>query len=251
VHDLAVTPPFAVVLVRPSRPANVGAAARALKNFGFSDLRLVGGEEALPGGEGYGEARALAWNASDLLESAGRFESLEAAVADHHLVAATTARTEAGGELVSPKAFAEEAGALPEGLRSGCVFGPEKHGLSNEELDLCRLRLRIPTRGAQPSMNLAQSVVVTCYEMSLRDTPPEAGEGDSPPASEGMMQRLADVSQDLGLRAGYFNPQGPAPVLGELRRLIARARPTEREVTLLLGLVAQLDWARRNEPSEP
>src|SRR5436190_20943656 len=85
---------LAVVLVRPERPANVGAAARALKNFGHDDLRLVGATTALPGGARHGEARALAWNAGDLLDSARSFASLEEAVADPRLVAATSPRAE-------------------------------------------------------------------------------------------------------------------------------------------------------------
>ena len=235
------------VLVRPDKPANVGAAARALKNFGWSDLRVVGTRSPLPGGEGFAEARALAWNSADVLEGARAFDTLEEAVADLHLVAASTARTDHGGQTLDPRAFGAEASALGEGARVGVVFGPETHGLSNEELDLCRVRLRIPTRGEQPSMNLAQSVVIVSYELGLAATgEPAADEPQA--ATEGEIQRAADAAQDLLLRAGYLNPQAPEHVLGELRRMLARARPTSREVTLLLGLIAQLDWANRERP---
>lgn len=238
---------FVAVLVRPAKPANVGAAARALKNFGWSQLRLVGTREALPGGEGFAEARALAWNSADVLETAEAFDTLEGAVADLHLVAAATARVEHGGETLEPREFGSEAKAAGDAARVGVVFGPESHGLSNEELDLCRLRLRIPSFGEQPSLNLSQAVVILSYEMAL------AGREASPAteveaATEGELQRAADQAQELLLRAGYLNPQAPEQVLGELRRLVARARPTSREVTLLLGLIAQLDWAHREKP---
>lgn len=251
------------VLVRPDKPANVGAAARALKNFGWSDLRVVGTTSPLPGGEGFAEARALAWNSADVLESARGFDTLEEAVADLHLVAASTARTDHGGQTLSPRAFGEEAAGLGEDARVGVVFGPETHGLSNEELDLCRVRLRIPTRGEQPSMNLAQSVVIVSYELGLAaavgaavgaageaagEAVGERGTAEPEAATEGELQRAADAAQDLLLRAGYLNPQAPEHVLGELRRMLARARPTSREVTLLLGLIAQLDWANREKP---
>lgn len=238
---------FVAVLVRPAKPANVGAAARALKNFGWSDLRLVGTRDALPGGEGHATARALAWNSFDVLENATAFDTLEEAVADLHLVAASTARTEHGGEIREPREFGSEATSLGGDARVGVVFGPEKHGLSNEELDLCRLRLRIPSFGEQPSLNLSQAVVIVAYEMALaeRSAPPAAAVES---ATEGELQRAADEAQRLLLRAGYLNPQAPEHVLGELRRLVARARPTSREITLLLGLISQLDWAHRERP---
>jgi tRNA/rRNA methyltransferase len=239
---------FATILVRPERPANVGAAARALKNFGLSDLRVVGQSEALPGGAGFPEARALAWNAGDVLEAARSVASLDDAVADLRLVAAASARPGPGIEIVTPREFAAEMARLPPGAAAGCVFGPEDHGLSNEELDSCRVRVRIPTASAQPSLNLAQSVMVVAYEVGLalaEVAPTCEPSGDELPAREGDVQRLADAFRVLALEAGYLNAQAPEHVLGELRRLLSRARPTQREVSLLLGLVAQLQWAQR------
>ena len=238
---------FCAVLVRPAKAANVGAAARALKNFGWSDLRLVGTRAALPGGEDFAEAAALAWNAVDVLEAARVFDTLAEAVADLHLSAAATARRAPRVESLEPRAFAAEALALGGGARVGVVFGPEAHGLANEELDLCRLRLRIPSFGEQPSLNLAQAVVILSHEMCLAVRDP-APTGEPEAATEGEVQRLVDVARDLLLRAGYLNPQQPEHVLGELRRLLGRCRPTSREVSLLLGLCAQLDWAGRQRP---
>lgn len=243
---------FSTILVRPERAANVGAAARALKNFGFSGLRVVGSRDALPGGAGFAEARALAWNAGDVLEAARSVSSLDDAVADLRLVAAASARRAPGVEIVTPREFAAEVARLPPGASAGCVFGPEDHGLSNEELDACRVRVRIPTASAQPSLNLAQSVMVVAYEVGLalaEAAPACEPSGDDLPAREGDVRRLADAFRVLALEAGYLNAQGSGHVLGELRRLLARARPTQREVTLLLGLVAQLQWAQRDDHS--
>jgi tRNA/rRNA methyltransferase len=236
---------FAIVLVDPLRPANVGAAARAMKNFGLADLRLVGGAEVLPGEEGHAEARALAWNAADVLSGARRFPSLAAAVEDLHLVAATSSRGRAGAAPAAPRARAPRAVALGPGLRAGCVFGPEDSGLTNEQLSACTLRVRIPSSGDQPSLNLAQAVVVIAYELAALAAGPPAG--PQPLATAGDLDRLCGSFRQLALSAGYLNPQAPEHVLGELRRWVARAHPTEREARLLLGLLAQLRWAVARE----
>lgn len=251
VHDRPVSADVAVILVRPARPANVGAAARAMKNFGLSDLRLVGSRSGLPGDEGHAAASALAWKATDVLEAARVFDDLDAAVADLAFVAAATARVLADRETMVPRTFAAEAASLPAGERAGCVFGPEVHGLSNVELDCCRALLRIPSSGEQPSLNLGQAVVIVAYEAGLASrSPGEEATGDGAPAREGDVARLAEAARELLLLAGYLNPQAPEHVLGELRRLVARARPTAREVVLLQGLVSQLEWAVRHLPDE-
>lgn len=240
---------FAVVLVRPGRPANVGAAARALKNFGLSDLRLVGARTGLPGDAGHAEARALAWNAADVLEGASVHERLGDAVADLGLVVGATARRQAGVPDCSPRALAAEVAVLPAGTRAGCVFGPEDHGLANEELDRLRGRLTIATAADQPSLNLAQAVVLVAYEVSAALALGRLASQVAPeqaPAREEEIERLDGRARTVLLRAGYLNPEAPQHVAGELRRLLARARPTSREVTLLLGLLAQLDWALRH-----
>jgi TrmH family RNA methyltransferase len=240
---------LSIVLVRPLRAANVGAAARAMKNFGHRDLRLVAPGDLLADEARRGEARALAWNAADVLDGAQTLATLPEALADLHLTAAATSRVEPGRDAATPREWAEEVARLPAGSRAGCVFGPEDSGLTNDELDRCRVRLRIPTRAEQPSLNLAQAVVVVAYETASASVAGHAPpRDDEPPAAEGDVERLCAAARDVLLRAGYLNPQAPEHVLGELRRLLARSRPSSREVTLLLGLVAQLDWALRQDP---
>lgn len=241
---------FVAILVDPARPANVGAAARALKNFG-GELRVVRGSHALPGGEGHAEASALAWNAQDLLDSAQSFDDLPAALADAALSAGSTSRAEPDRDTLTPRELACEAARLPADAVVACVFGCEESGLSNAELDACRTRLRIPTRAEQPSLNLAQAVVIVSYEMFAAGPLPRLALAVSPelePAREEELARLSAAFQELATRAGYLNPQSPGLVTGELRRLLARARPTRREAGLLQGLVAQLRWAQENLP---
>jgi TrmH family RNA methyltransferase len=125
------------------------------------------------------------------------------------------------------------------------VFGPESTGLRNDELDLCHLLVHIPTDPAQPSLNLAQAVLLLAYEIRL------AAGGEEPPAPEPLASQaeveaaLQELREGL-VGIGYLNPQNPDAILAELRRLLARARPSPREVDLLRGLGRQARWAARS-----
>jgi TrmH family RNA methyltransferase len=229
------------VLVRAARAANVAAACRAMKNMGARTLRLVDPPPDLHDRE----ARALAYGAWDVLDSATRFPTLREAVADCTLVAATSARDLPAA--VSPRLFAENVrskGAL------AVVFGPEASGLKTGELSLCESTIRIPTDPAQPSLNLAQAVLIVAYELFL--TAP--GGTSSSPAARATAGELNAAFDDLAKALGaigYLNPQNPAAVPAELASLIRRGAPTAREVTLLRGVARQVLWsARRVAPPE-
>jgi tRNA (cytidine32/uridine32-2'-O)-methyltransferase len=220
-----------VVLVRPARPANVAAACRAMKNMGLGSLVLV---EAEPVAE---PARALAYGAWDVLDAARFARTLAEAVAEATLVAATSGRSE--GDPFTPRAFAQEAPAGPG--RVAVVFGPEATGLRRDELDLCPWRIHIPTAAEHSSLNLAQAVMVLSYEIHLSaGAPPDLRPEPAPQAAfEGAVSALGEAL----LAIGYLNPQAPDAILAELRRLLARAAPTGREVALLRGLARQVQWA--------
>ena len=156
-----------VILVRPSRAANVAAACRAMKNMGLGSLLVVG----LPSGLEEPAARALAYGAWDVLDGAREVATLRDAVSGCAVVAATSRRA---SESWTPRRLAGEAAALCGGGRLGLVFGPEAAGLTNEELALCHLAVRIPSDARQPSLNLAQAVLVVAYELSLAARPPDA-----------------------------------------------------------------------------
>jgi TrmH family RNA methyltransferase len=223
------------VLVRPARAANVAAACRAMKNMGANRLRLVDPPPDLD----EREARALAYGAWDVLDAAERFATLREAVADRALVVSTSGRDLAGA--LSPRGFAEQAAAAGP---FAVVFGPESSGLRNDELALCEATVRIPTDAAQPSLNLAQAVLVIAYELYLAAQAP-APASAAPRAPAGDVNVALDELGEALAAAGYLNPQNPAAILEELAALVRRAAPTAREVALLRGVARQVLWSAR------
>src|SRR5262245_47030534 len=236
-----------IVLVRPSRPANVAAACRAMKNMGLRSLRLVGP----PAGLDHPEARALAYGAWDVLDAASVFADLRGAVADAALVAGTSGRT--GALALGPRAFAADAAVRTGQGRVAVVFGPEASGLTNDELAHCHLLIHIPTDVAQPSLNLAQAVLVVAYEIHLSVLEPAARAAPEEPvaATAGEVEAALDDLREALLEIGYLNPANPNAILSELRALVARSRPTPRDVTLLRGIARQVAWAGRRIARDP
>jgi TrmH family RNA methyltransferase len=232
-----------IVLVRPSRPANVAAACRAMKNMGLRDLRMV----EPPDGLDDRDARAPAYGAWDVLDGARSVPRLAEAVADATFVAGTTGRSDVE-EAWTPRQLAAKAGERMRGGRLALVFGPESSGLTTLELGLCHVLVHVRTDPAQPSLNLAQAVLLFAYELRLtaegaEGTSSEALQPRCAPVGE-VEQALADLREAL-LDVGYLDPLNPDHILTELRRLLARAGPTSREVTLLRGLARQIGWAGR------
>jgi TrmH family RNA methyltransferase len=225
-----------VVVVRPRNPANVAAACRALKNMGLRSLRLVGPDPGL----GQPEARNLAYGAWDLLDAAVFFPTLGDAVADAALVVGTSGRDDPGAW--SPRRLAAEAGALAGGGRTSIVFGPESSGLTGVELARCQVHVRIPADPAQPSLNLAQAVLILAYEIRLSAGAGAAAVG-APRATAGELETALRELEEGLVGIGYLNPANPDKVLAELRSLIVRAGPTPREAGLLRGLARQVRWA--------
>ncbi len=230
-----------VVLVRPARAGNVAAACRAMKNVGLRRLWLVDPPPALL----EHEARALAYGAWDVLDGAARARDLGEAVAASTVVVATTGRDVEGAW--TPRRLAAEAD-IGDGVLS-VVFGPEASGLTGRELDLCHRLVHVPTDPAHPSLNLAQAVLLVGYELrlvALGSASAGAREGaDEPAATAGELEAAVQGLRASLLEIGYLDPASPDRVLTELRRLLARARPTRREVALLRGVARQAAWAGR------
>jgi tRNA/rRNA methyltransferase len=227
-----------IVLVRPSRPANVAAACRALKNMGLSRLTLV----QPPVGLETPEVRALAYGAWDVLDGAVRSSDLAVAVGDAAFVVGTTGRPAAG--TWTPRRLALEAPARTGSGGLAIVFGPEASGLRRAELDRCHELVHIPTHPAQPSLNLAQAVLIVAYELWIAGVPPStvAASPEEQVASAELEAVLGDLREAL-VSIGYLNPQNPDAILREIRRLLARSRLTPREAKLLRGLARQIRWA--------
>lgn len=227
-----------VVLVRPSRPGNVAAACRAMKNMGLRSLCLV---DPPPGLES-AEARALAYGAWDVLDRARTAPTLREAIAGAALVVGTSGRPRT--DAWTPRRLAEDGPARAAGGRTALVFGPEASGLPNDELALCHVTVHIPADPAHPSLNLAQAVLVLAYEIrvsAVNAAPPPSRGGERATAGE-IEAALDDLAGAL-LAIGYLNPDNPGKVLAELRALLTRAGPTPRETTLLRGLARQIRWA--------
>ncbi|WP_341501844.1 tRNA/rRNA methyltransferase [Gallaecimonas sp. GXIMD4217] len=193
------------VLVRPARPENVGAAARALKTMGYDDLRVVGSDA-----HRQDEAAWVAHGARELLAGQS-FDSLEAALADCDLAVATTAR--ARGDQIpchSPEQLRGRLADLAQvAERTAIVFGCEESGLSNAELAQCQLRSYIPLAQPQPSLNLAQAVMLYAYALSVDSRDASL----TPPAEAARGGELAAARQQLGLlleQAGVDTDETPA-----------------------------------------
>ena len=228
-----------VVLVSTRNPLNIGAAARAMSNFGFRGLRVVNPYEVA-----FREARS-AVGAAELLKRAEEHDSVAAAIADCSLVVGTTAGR--GRELQHPlRSLQQGAKVIRRELRRGRVgllFGSEKRGLSNEDLSHCHWLLRIPTRPEQPSMNLGQAVAVCLYEI-VRLAPGRAKVESTKVASAGDLERLVAELRQALKESGYTT--GKKQEEQNIRRLVYRLDLSGEDAQLLLGMVRQMLWRMGN-----
>ena len=237
----------AVILVRPQLAVNIGMCARAMANFGLSDLRLVAPRDGWPRTDEHAEtAVAAAAGASHLLEAAKLYPDVPSAIADLNFVWATTARERGQQKRICTPAEAmpETAAALAAGERHGILFGPERTGMDNDEIGAADAIMTFPVNPAYGSLNLAQAVLLVGYEWL------QAAEGDigrfamrerSPPASREMVQSFfAFLEHELEWR-GFFRPVTKMPVMKRnLRNIFHRIGLTEQDVNTLRGLMVRL-----------
>ena len=242
---------LAIVLVAPRQPGNIGAVCRAMANFGVHDLRLVN-----PCDRFHPEAVKFAVDAKPLLGQAQLYETLPDALADLTMSVALTRRCgRLRGELHLISHVAPLLTSLPIDSSIGLVFGREDSGLSTEEVTQCTHAATIATsgnKGSKGSLNLAQAVVVTLYELSCERTVETLlveVVNDSLPTQQDS-DALMDQVNSLIHRVGYSNPSRPEVFGAMLSRLLAKARPDKKELNMLRGLVEQLsqsvqDWPGR------
>lgn len=229
-----------VVLVHPKGSGNIGSVARAMKNFGLRDLAVVGGGRT----ESF-LARSMAAHAREVLKSARRFATLREAVADCGLVVGTTCR---GGlyreHSLPPREAAPAIAAAARKAKCALVFGPEDHGLSNDDLKHCQQIITIPTDPEYASLNLAQAATVCLYEIFLASLDVALGETiERAPAED--VERLFDKMKTSLLEIGYLDPQNPEHILFAFRRIFGRGGLEEKDVRILIGLFRQIDWYSR------
>jgi tRNA/rRNA methyltransferase len=226
-----------IVLVEPREAGNVGAAARVMKNFGFEALAIAGEHpQLLPVSSWW------ASGADDVLERARKYPTLHDAIADAHLVVATTSsRGRTTPADFTPATLAERFRALADHETLAVVFGREDSGLTREELAICHRTAVIPTSEQFPTMNLAQAVGAFCYELSQI----ERAQPGRELVSAGQLERLHERFEALLLEAGFLHANNPDRIYDDIRALLGRAELDSREVTILLGMVRQLEWAVR------
>ncbi len=266
------------VLHRPQSAENIGAAARAMKNFGLSLLAVVAPPawSGAPRSGGAGRARedvlararTLARRASDVLEAAEMHADLRSALGPAIWTCGTTSRAIPGRPQLAPPALAAQVARRSAAGEVAIVFGEERRGLSDAELELCQAVCTIPTSPAYDSMNLAQAAAVIAYELGraaplqaqaqpdgaaperaggsggtrcLRPPSRKLGGTAPEPARHATVEALWDQLRALLGRAGFLNPQNPEHILADFRRLLARADPTQREVELLVAAVRSLE----------
>lgn len=229
-----------IVLHRPRLPENIGAAARAMQNMGIRRLAVVDPEDC----DLTRILKLATHSAADIVEEMAVFETLQEALRPYGHVTGTTART--GGTrhgILSPSTLAQKLIPVSRENRIAVVFGPEDRGLSNAELRLCHTLVTIPT-ARFASLNLAQAVMILCYELFCAGLPapaPSAGRLATRHELDGMYDQVKDIL----VRINYINPENPDYWMGKLRRFFTRMQLRAAEVSIIRGICRQIDWYSR------
>jgi len=226
-----------IVLVRPQHPGNIGAAARALKNMGLTHLTLVA-PRAFPADE----ALARAAGADDILARAQVVADVREAVADCVLVLATSARSRTiAWPSMAPK---DAAAALAAAAVSGPVallFGAERTGLTNEELDFAHALVQIPVDPLFSSLNLAAAVQILCYEIRLSMGALEGSSGRHKPAPQEPFNQFMGHLERVMIDIGFLDEKNPRKLMRRLTRLFRRAQPDATELNILRGILSAVE----------
>jgi tRNA/rRNA methyltransferase len=226
---------ISILLVRPKFHENIGSVARAMKNMGLSRLIVVNGCSPL-----HPNAYKLASGAEDILERAEEFFTLREAISEMGCVVGTTSR---GGKerhpLLTPETLAKKL--IPLSLKNsiGLAFGSEKEGLTSDELFLCHLYVRIPSMESFPSLNLAQAVMVVCYELFQASL--EIPKQPIQLAQAEQLERMFEHMEKTLIQIGFLDSNHPKRIIRVLRKLFGRSQMDEREVQILQGIWSQMD----------
>ena len=234
------------VLVAPSHPGNIGAAARAIRTMGFRRLAVVAPRE--PGFRHHPEALAFATHAGEVLQGAGMHETLARALEGVRLSFAMTGYArEFGPPLTDLRTAAARARALVDREPGDIafVFGAERNGLANDDVERCSACCAIAADAQAASLNLAQAVQVAAYECRLALAgagidPQLTPFGEEPPASHDRIESMFDHLEQALVELGYLDPEQPKRLMSRLRRLLARAQPSDAEVDILRGIAAAI-----------
>jgi tRNA/rRNA methyltransferase len=228
---------ISIVLNQPRYPENIGAAARAMRNMGISNLMIVD-----PQNFDLHKAMKLATHfASDILEKSKFYPDLKEALATFSYVVGTTARL--GGErqvVCKPSKLAEKLISISADNRIALLFGAEDKGLSNEAVRQCHVLVNIPTTEFS-SLNLAQAVLILCYEIFIAGRK-EKEEFIPRLANRHELDGMYDQLKDVLVRISYINSENPDYWLNHFRRFFTRLQLRAKEVNIIRGLCRQVDW---------
>ena len=242
-----------IVMINTSDSGNIGAAARAMKTMGVSDLCLVAPVEFPTA-----KATARASGAADVLHSATVVETLDEAIGDCQMVIGTSARMRTiPWPLVTPREATELVKNEPEGADIAIVFGREDAGLTNEELRRCHYHVCIPGNETYSVLNVASAIQVICYEMRMAALEQEAAQQapqqeakpvmpmeftdwDEPLVSAEDMERFMKHFEETLLDIGFFDPNNPKQLMTRARRLFMRTRMDRLEMNLMRGVLSTM-----------
>lgn len=227
-----------IVLVNTSHPGNIGAAARAMKNMGLSDLCLVD-PQRYPSAE----ATARASGADDLLARAKCFGTLDEAIADAVLVIGASARSRSlPVPILDPRVCAKLVYEQPDAKAVAILFGQERTGLTNAELDRCHYLVQIPGNPEYPSLNIAAAVQIIVYELRLLDGHgANAGQTGIGYATARQMEQFYDHLEETLVELEFLDPANPKQLMRRLRRLFGRTRPDQNEINILRGILTAMN----------
>jgi tRNA/rRNA methyltransferase len=245
----------AIILVKPQLGENIGTAARAMLNFGLTDLRLVSPRDGWPNPA----AEATASRADQVLEEARVYETTEDAIAGlHHVLAVTARERDSLKEVVAPREAAASMRAWANaGQGVGLLFGPERAGLHNDDVALASVILTVPANPAFSSLNLAQAVLLTAYEWSQTAT--EGAEDDFPvpdtdfgaPATKDQLVRLFDhLEEELEAHRFFWPPERRTVMTQNLRNMLQRYNMTELDVRTVRGMIRALVGTKYLKPPQ-
>jgi tRNA/rRNA methyltransferase len=240
-----------IVLVEPQLGENIGMVARAMANFGLSDLRLVAPRDGWPSEK----ARAAASKADHVIDGAIVYATLEEAIADLNFVYATTARVRDGFKPVRSPIIAAETLRMKydSGEKVGILFGREKSGLSNEDVALADEVVTFPVNPAFASLNIAQAVLLMSYEwmktsMESREETPFRAVDQTPATKDQLFGLFTHIEEALDAR-GFFRPAAKKPkMIDNLRAVLSRRAFTAPEIKVMRGVISSLDRFSRKHP---
>ena len=222
------------ILFEPTHPGNIGAAARAIKTMGFDKLCLIN-----PIKHPHSEARARSASALDVLLGAEVFDNLQDAIKDCGLIIGTTARTRRIS--VPIKNIRETASSIFAEAKQkpvAVIFGPEKSGLINEQVDCCNQLVNIPSIGSYKSLNLAMAVQIVAYELRVASEALPAEIKARNLASNEDIELFYNHLNQVLLETGFLDPKNPKQLMRRLRTLFNRAQMDENEINIMRGILA-------------